>query len=148
MAAGVSRLLFSKASSTYNDAIIKAAGKPGNENLRQSLLWISEQPGTASRTGALDYAKGIAQATPRTGVKAVGIAGEALTGAVGIKAGEVPGGLIDVIQGEKTMSQLFNEITDSKSLIETAGALLFMRAARPDQYVRKAVDGFYACDIP
>ena len=67
-----------------------------------------------------------------------------MTGAVGIKAGEVPGGLIDVIQGEKTMSQLFNEITDSKSLIETAGALLFMRAARPDQYVRKAVDGFYA----
>ena len=144
MAAGGSRLLFSKASSAYNDAIIKAAGKPGNENLRQSLLWISEQPGTASRTGALDYAKGIAQSTTRTGVKAVGVAGEALTGAVGIKAGEVPGGLIDVIQGEKTMSQLFNEITDSKSLIETAGALLFMRAARPDQYVRKAVDGFYA----
>ena len=144
MAAGGSRLLFSKASSMYNDAIIKAAGKPGNENLRQSLLWISEQPGTASRTGALDYAKGIAQATTRTGVRAAGIAGEALTGAVGIKAGEVPGGLIDVVQGEKTMSQLFNEITDSKSLIETAGALLFMRAARPDQYVRKAVDGFYA----
>ena len=144
MAAGGSRLLFSKASSTYNDAIIKAARKPGNENLRQSLLWISEQPGTASRTGALDYAKGIAQATTRTGVRAAGIAGEALTGAIGIKAGEVPGGLIDVVQGEKTMSQLFNEITDSKSLIETAGALLFMRAARPDQYVRKAVDGFYA----
>jgi len=144
MAAGGSRLLFSKASSAYNDAIINAGGKPGNENLRQSLLWISEQPGTASRTGALDYAKGIAQWTTRTGVKAVGVAGEALTGAVGIKAGEVPGGLIDVIQGEKTMSQLFNEITDSKSLIETAGALLFMRAARPDQYVRKAVDGFYA----
>jgi len=144
LAAGGTRLLFSKASSMYNDAIIKAAGKPGNEKLRESLLWISEQPGTASRTGALDYAKGIAQSATRTSVKAAGIAGEALTGAIGIKAGEIPGGLIDVVQGEKTMSQLFNEITDSKSLLETAGALLFMRAARPDQYVRKAVDGFYA----
>ena len=140
--AGGARAVFAKGGEMYNQAVKEAAKV--NPRLRESLLWVSQQEMTANVEGALKL-KAIAQSGTRNIiVKPTLIGGEALTGAIGIKAGEGAAGVVDVVEGKKTMSQLWNEITDVDSLLETAAALVFMKVSRPDQYVNKAVEDFYA----
>ena len=114
--AGFARTSFAKLGQKYNDAILATASKPGNEGLRRSLMWVSEQPLSATESGALKYGTRFAQFGTRQTVKGLKLGGEALTGALGIRAGEAVGGLYDVMRGEKTISHLFEEITDAESL--------------------------------
>jgi len=106
---------------------------------------------TATELGAIKYPVRVAQSASRTAVKGGLLAGEALTGAVGINVGEGGAGLLDIALGKErsdgkanTVSNLINDLTDPESLFETAGALLFMKGSRPDQYVNKLVGDFYA----
>jgi hypothetical protein len=140
--AGGARYMFGGLGNKFNDAIKITASKPGNEKFLNSLAWVSnKQPLAANVNGALKFAQA---GTRNLIAKPTLLAAEALTGAVGIKAGEGIGGLWDVAFHDKAMAELWDEITDPESLFETAGALLFMKASRPDQYVKKAVEEFYA----
>jgi hypothetical protein len=65
-------------------------------------------------------------------------------GATAIKGGELTSGIYDIATGqsEMDMSELWHHITDTDSFIETYGALLFMSASHPSNFMNKAVKNF------
>ena len=113
-----------KASNAYTKAIRKYAKK--NERFATAVTYLDKMPGTRLTQSGLKF-----MAAPAVGT-------------VGIKAGETISGLKDVAFGEKTMSELWHEITDVNSLMETYGALVFMKGARPDVYTKQAFETFRA----
>ena len=143
-AAGAIRMKSAQMRESYQNAIIDYAGKPGNENFQRNMLWVSKQNVTANKKGIIPQTIRNMQFTTRTAVKTIGLGTEAIAGAGTIKAGEFFGGLPGVITGETDFTELWNQVTDSDSLFELAGALLFMKGARPDQYMSKLTDGFFA----
>ena len=120
--------LLAKTGNMYSSAIRKYAAH--NPRFRNALDKVYKFPGTATGLGALKFT-----AAPVGGV-------------VGIKSGEFLTGLADVAIGDKDMSALWNEVTDSDSLMETYMALMFMKGSRPDQFVKGAVETFrYEVDV-
>ena len=67
-----------------------------------------------------------------------------ILGATAIKGGELTSGIYDIATGqsEMDMSELWHHITDTDSFIETYGALLFMSASHPSNFMNKAVKNF------
>ena len=114
--------LLAKTGNMYSTAISKYAAN--HPRFRGALDYVASVPGTASALGAI-----------KSTIAPVG-------GVVGIKTGELAVGSLDVIVGEKSMSKLWDEITDVDSLMETYMALMFMKGSRPDQFVKGAVETF------
>ena len=151
------RLGGAQMSQKFTDAMLKVAGKEGNEGLLRAMAFVSKEA-AANRKAGIKYSKGKpipnAKGAPTkvsTGEKILGALGRQTTSVTGLAGGSIAGaGIIKtaeelpkVLMGEEDFKTALENISDPDELMALAGGLLTMRGARPDRYVKQAVDNFY-----